>query len=76
MEPAPESIKHQFGGKGWQQIKTVEDFVKSDAVSFHSGQLRKHALVPMENAGEVEVKEDTRSRPHSFPAGKAILRFL
>ena len=70
------ALKSRFMGKGWQPIKAVEDFVKSDAVSFHSGQLRRQALVPMEEAGEVEVKEGTRSRPHSFPEGKAVLRFL
>ena len=70
------SIKEQFAGKGWQQIETVEGFVKSDAVSFHSGQLRKYALVLMEDAEELEVKEGTRSRRRTFPAGRAVLRFL
>ncbi len=70
------AIRDQFRGKGWQPIKAVEDFVKSDAVSFHSTQLRKHALVPMENEGLLEVQEGTRSRPSTFPAGRAVVRFL
>ena len=38
------ALKNRFKEKGWQPISTIEDFVKFDAVSFHSGQLRKQAL--------------------------------
>lgn len=69
------ALSDQFTGKGWQPINVVEDFAKSDLVSFHSGQLRKYALIPMEDAGEIEIREGTRKKRRSFPAG-TLLRFL
>ncbi len=47
----------------------------SDQTDFHTGQIRTHALVPMEDQGLIEVDATTRKRKHTYPDGTK-LRFL
>ena len=70
-----EALKAEFGDSGWVNIEEVVNFVKSDRVDFHSGQLKTKTLKPMENEEKVEVKVGTRKKTGTFPAGM-ILRFL
>jgi hypothetical protein len=56
-------------------MKEVNEFVGSDQTDFHTGQLKKPVLVPMEDAGLIEVDPKTRSRRHAYPDG-TVLRFL
>jgi three-Cys-motif partner protein len=75
FEPLKESLRQQFRGKGWVGIGEVEDFVSSDQTDYHTGQLRRGALVPLENDGRVQVDESTRRRRRTYPSGTR-LRFL
>ena len=70
-----EALNAEFGDSGWINIEEVVNFVKSDRVDFHSGQLKTKTLKPMENEKKVEVKIGTRKKKGTFPAG-TILRFL
>lgn len=56
FEPLRRALRGAFGGKGWVRIEDVKEFVMSDRTDYHETQLRKNALIPMEDAGEVLVK--------------------
>ena len=72
--PLREGLLRQFDGAGWVSIKEVLKFVASDATDFHTGQVKKLALKPMEKAGLVEVDESTRKQRWAYPEG-CKLRF-
>jgi hypothetical protein len=65
-------LRKEFKRKGWLSIARIEDFVGSDRTDYHLGQLRKGALVPMEDSGQLEVDESTRRRRHTYPPGTQI----
>ena len=67
-----EQLKSEFGGKGWVGIRKIEKFVGSDRTDYHSGQLRKHALTPMEESGEIEIEKGTRKRRKTYPDGTRL----
>ena len=54
--PLREALKDRFGGKGWVRIEDIKAFVMSDRTDYHWSQLRKRALIPMEDTGEVKVR--------------------
>ncbi|MFY9610866.1 MAG: hypothetical protein WAU45_19920 [Blastocatellia bacterium] len=56
-------------------IKQVADFVASDKTDYHTSQFKTNALVPMEDKGEIEPDETTRTRKRTYPNGTK-LRFL
>ena len=58
-----------FAGRGWVTIEEVELFVSSDQTPFHSGQLRKCALVTLEDNGQLTIDPATRKRRHTYPPG-------
>ena len=60
--PLQEALQARFEEAGWVSIEEIKDFVKSDATIFHTGQLRRQALIPMERAGRIEVKVNDRIR--------------
>jgi three-Cys-motif partner protein len=70
-----DALRQRFCGEDWISIGHVERFVASDQTDFLISHLRKQALVPMENAGEIEVDERTRRRKRTYPPG-TLLRFL
>jgi three-Cys-motif partner protein len=72
--PLKVALVGAFGGRGWVTIERVIEFVSSDRTDYHSSQVKTPVLVPMEVAGEIEVKDGTRNRVRSFPAG-TVLRF-
>jgi three-Cys-motif partner protein len=73
-EPLKEALREEFHGRT-VGIKEVEDFVASDRTNYHTGQVRKGALIPMENAGEIVIEEGTRKRKRTYPRG-TIIKFL
>lgn len=73
--PLQTALQTRFRGKGWTTIDQVREFVGSDQTDFHKGHLRKHALVPMEDQGLIEVDPKTRKKKHTYPSGTK-LRFL
>ncbi len=70
-----QALRKQFGTKGWQNIETVQNFVKSDAVNFHSDHLKSKTLKPMESSGKIEVERPPGKRRGFFTSGTRI-RFL
>ncbi|MCK4793940.1 MAG: three-Cys-motif partner protein TcmP [Desulfobacteraceae bacterium] len=70
-----QTLINHYRGKGWISIEEIKEFVASDKTDFHTGQLKRPILVPMEDAGEILIKEGTRKRRHSFPDG-TMIRFL
>jgi three-Cys-motif partner protein len=73
--PLQVALRMEFKRKGWLPIGRIEEFVESDRTDYHLGQLRKGALVPMEDMGQLEVDEATHKRKHTYPAGTRI-RFV
>ena len=67
------TLQEQFCSKGWQKIKDVEDFVKSDATGFHSGHLKRKTLSPMEKNGKIEVERPPGKSKAYFSDGTRIL---
>lgn len=61
------ALRQQFSSDEWVSIQTIEEFVMSDRTGFHSAHLRQNALVPMEERGELEVKDSTRARARTYP---------
>ena len=51
------------------------EFVGSDQTDFHTGQLKKPVLKPMETEKLVDVDSKTRNKKRTFPSGTK-LRFL
>jgi three-Cys-motif partner protein len=72
FRPLKEALRQNFRSKGWVCIEEVNDFVASDQTDYHTGQFKRGALVPMEDAKEVEVDDSTRKRKHTYPAGTRL----
>ena len=66
------ALYDQFKTKAQIGIEEVEDFVKSDRTDFYSGQLRTHALKPVEAEGAIEVVPGTRRRKNTYPLGTKL----
>jgi hypothetical protein len=75
FEPLKSSLQKEFKDKSWVDIGRIAKFVASDKTDYHTGQLRKGALIPLELAGKIEIKEGTRKKKNSYPDGTQ-LRFL
>lgn len=67
-----EQVKVEFRGEGWIDIRRVVEFVGSDRTDYHTGQLRKPVLIPMEESGEIEIAEGTRKRKKTYPPGTRL----
>jgi len=70
-----QSLIHYFRGKGWISIEEILEYVASDNTDFHSGQVKRPVLVPMEDVGEIQIRDGTRKRRRSFPDG-TMIRFI
>jgi len=73
--PLRQALQERFKGRGFVPIERVIEFVRSDQTDFHSGQLKRPVLVPMEKERLIEIEPKTRRRPFTFPDGTK-LRFL
>lgn len=70
--PLREQIRAEFGERDWFDIQQIKEFVASDRTDCHTGQIRKHVLIPMEESGEIEIAERTRKRKKTFPEGTRL----
>jgi three-Cys-motif partner protein len=75
FEPLKSALSEEFRGKGWVTIEQVAEFVASDKTDYYTGQIRKNALIPMEDRRTVDIDPNTRNRRHTYPEGTK-LRFL
>lgn len=72
--PLRSALMDQFKGGEWTRIEDVLDFVRSDKTIFHSGQVKKPVLRPMEDEGLLQVKPGSRQNKGTYPNG-CLLRF-
>lgn len=70
--PFKRQLIRQFGKAGWVTIEEVKAFVRTDATPYHSGQLKRRTLKPMEEEGMVEVDETTRRKRGTYPDGTRL----
>jgi three-Cys-motif partner protein len=70
--PLRRAMSAEFRGKGWVTIEEVTKFVASDKTDYHTSQIKSSALVPMEDAKEIEVDETTRKRKRKYPDGTKL----
>ena len=75
FDPLKAALQTQYRNAGWVPIEKVAEFVMSDATDYHSLQLKGNVLRPMEESGEIQVKDGTRKRRNTYPPG-TVLRFL
>lgn len=62
FRPLQDALRREFRGDHWVTIEEIEAFVMSDRTDYHRSQLRKHALIPMEQRGELHVKPSRGER--------------
>ena len=72
LHPLQVALRREFALKGWVSIEDVEYFVASDRTDYHSGQLKKGALAPMEAGRLIEVDDTTRKRRRTYPEGTRL----
>ena len=68
------TLVDEFGMNQPIEIETIEEFMRSDRVVFHSGHL-KSRLADMERASTLIVDESPRKRSGAFPPG-TLVRFV
>ena len=75
FSPFQNDLYTEFASKGWTRVQDVVGFAMSDQTDFHSGQLKRDTLKPMEAGNLIEVKAETRKTKTSFN-DEAVLRFI
>jgi three-Cys-motif partner protein len=75
FEPLKKQLREKFSDGEWHDISEIINFVMSDATDYHSGQVKKSTLKPMEAVGHVEVYPASRKRNGTYPDG-CRLKFL
>jgi len=73
--PLRRALEARFKGQGWTSMKEVNEFVGSDQTDFHTGQLKRPVLVPMEDERVLEIDPKTRAKRHTYPDG-TMVRFV
>ena len=63
-----DDLRGEFG-TDWVYVEQAVEFVMGDSTRYHSGQLKKHTLVPLEKQGVIEVKRLPSARSWSFIDG-------
>lgn len=56
-------------GTDWVPMESAMEFVQGDETRFHSGQLRRHTLAPLERSGAIEVDRPNGARQFSLDRG-------
>ncbi len=74
-DPLQSALLERFGSKGWTPMKEVLDFVKSDKTLYHSGQLRRPVLQPMEEKGLIQVEREGRKHRRGTYPDDCMIRF-
>ena len=72
FQPLRRAILEEFSGRGWVPVQAVLDFVASDATEYHSGQVKRPILKPLEEAGILEVDASSRQKKKTYPFGCRI----
>jgi three-Cys-motif partner protein len=72
FRPLEAAISQQFGGAEWVTIDDILMFVGSDATDYHTGQLKRQVLIPMERAGRLEVDAQSRRKKCTYPEGTRL----
>ena len=62
----------EFSRSGWVPMEQIEQFVASDRTDYHTDQIKKGALRPMETRGQIAVDEGSRKRKGTYPPGTRI----
>ena len=75
LDPLKEILSSHFRGKGWINIDDILQYVASDRTDYHTGQVKRDTLYPMEGDGRIEIKQGTRKRKGTYPEGTQ-LRFI
>lgn len=73
--PLQSALRQRFEPDGWVSIEDVEDFVRSDETIYHVGQVRSHALEPMEREGRIEVERKAGTKRFTYPLAKCRINF-
>jgi len=75
FRPLVNALKHRFRGRGPVTIGEIEAFVASDRTDYYTTQLRERALIPLEDAGAIEISPalGRKRRRHSFPPGTRVV---
>jgi three-Cys-motif partner protein len=69
MRPLRTAIREHFKAGEWLGVETVAEFVASDRTDYYTGQLKRGALIPMEDDHEIDVDPGTRKKRRTFPPG-------
>ena len=72
FRPLQRLLHEEYSGRGWVTTDEIEAFVASDRTDYYTSQLRKGALIPMEQSHDVEVAKATRRLARSYPAGTKL----
>jgi len=70
--PLRAALQSHYRGKGWQTIDDVIQFVGSDQTDYHSLQLKKPVLAPMETDGLIEIDPQSRRKRRTYPSGTRL----
>ena len=62
-------LRAKFGNE-WAPVEDIERFVMSDATPFHSGQLRRDTLQPLERDDHIDVQRPQGGK--GFTSGRGI----
>ncbi len=65
-------LKKRFGSDAWTTIDDIEAFVGSSETDYHTGQLKKPLLRPLEDTGLLEVDPTSRNRRGTYPSGTRL----
>jgi three-Cys-motif partner protein len=65
-------VASEFRGKGWINVQAILEKVASDQCDYHTGQVKRGALKPMESDGALEVDKTTRNRRFTYPDGTRL----
>lgn len=72
-EPLARQLREEFG-TNWTTMQRIDDFVMGDRTPYHTGQLRRDTLRPLERDGRIEVRRPAGGR--GFNADKGVrIRF-
>lgn len=75
FEPLKQQLLDRFQDQGWISIAEVLEFVASDQTPYHTSQVKKNALKPMEIEGSLQVDPLSRKKRNTYPEGTR-LRFV
>jgi three-Cys-motif partner protein len=70
--PLERAVRERFGAGEWVTIEEILRFVASDETDYHTSQVKRQVLLPLERAGVIDVQEGTRKKKYSYPEGTRL----